>query len=69
MSRSDNTAWQRDLGGLEKRWQTWSLPRGTGRELRRRWQKQQRQKERVALRTGAEPEPARPRHSVHWNYW
>jgi hypothetical protein len=69
VSRSDNTAWQWDLGGLEKNWATWSLPRGTGRDLRRRWQKMQRQRERVALRLGAEPEPTRSRHSVQRDYW
>lgn len=70
MSRSDSTdprqqhdRWMR-LG-----WNSWPLPRGTGRRLRREWQKTQRQRERAALRQGNEPEPSRPRHSVHWNYW
>lgn len=68
MSRSDNTAWtgQRHV---DRRWETWSLPRGTGRWQRRKWQKQQRQAERAALHRGGEPEPTRPRHSVQWDYW
>lgn len=68
MSRSDNTPWtgQRHL---DRCWETRSLPRGTGRWLRRKWQKQQRQAQQAALHQHTEPEPARPRHSVHWNYW
>ena len=69
MSRSDNTAWKPGMDGLERHWATFSMPRGTGRWLRRDWQKIQRQQERLALRRGDEPAPARPRHSVHWNYW
>jgi hypothetical protein len=68
MSRSDGTD-KRNVTGLEHRWQTWSLPAGTGRYLRRKWQKRQRQAERAALHQGREPEPARPRHSVNYDFW
>lgn len=69
VSRSDNTAWRPGLSGLERHWATFSLPRGTGRYLRRQWAKQQRQRARAALRRAEEPEPSRPRHSVIWDYW
>jgi hypothetical protein len=69
MARSDNTEWKPGMTGLAKHWATFSMPRGTGRYLRRRWQKQQRQRERGALRRGAEPEPSRPRGSVRYDYW
>lgn len=69
MSRSDNTAWKPGMHGLERHWASFSMPRGTGRWLRRQEAKAQRQRSRTALRQGAEPEPYRPRHSVIWNYW
>ena len=68
MSRSDNTD-KLGLTGLEHKWQTWSFHRGTGRDLRRRWQKRQRQRERAALHAGREPEPIRTRGSVKYDYW
>ena len=69
MSRSDNTAWKPGMNGLERHWATFSMPRGTGRWLRRQEAKAQRQRARSALRREEEPEPYRPRHSVIWNYW
>jgi len=63
VSRSDNT------GKRNVKWHTWSLPRGTGRYLRRKWQKRQRRAGRAALRQQEEPEPVRPRHSVRYDYW
>jgi hypothetical protein len=68
VSRSDKD-WKPGMGGLERHWATFTLPRGTGRYLRRRWNKRQRQAERAALRREAEPEPVRTRHSVHYDYW
>jgi hypothetical protein len=71
MSRSDGTPWRASWRDSEasKHWEMWSLPRGTGRVLRRQWSKRQRQVERAALRRGREPEPSRGRHSVHYDYW
>jgi len=73
MSRSDNTARPEDgqVGqrGLQKKWATFSLPRGTGRYLRRKWNKQQRARQHAALLRQEEPEPTRPRHSVRRDYW
>jgi len=71
VSRGDNTPWRpRRLDGpWGHRWDSWSLPGGTGRQLRRDWQKVQRHREREALRRMEEPEPARPRHSVIYDYW
>ena len=68
VSRTDKDD-KRSVTGLEHKWQAWSLPRGTGRYLRRQWQKRQRQAGRAELRPGREPEPARPRHSVTHDYW
>lgn len=70
MSRSDSTQpYRLRSTDMERRAATFSLPRKTGSYLRRQWQKGQRQAEREALRMLEEPEPARPRHSVIWNYW
>ena len=73
MSRSDNTARAQDgeVGqrGLQKTWATFSLPRRTGRYLRRKWNKQQRGQARAALSRQEEPEPTRPRHGVNYDYW
>jgi hypothetical protein len=71
MARSDGTPWRAAWRDSEaaKHWEMWSLPRGEGRYLRRQWNKQQRQREHTALRRGTEPEPARTRHSVIYNYW
>jgi hypothetical protein len=66
MARSDNTEWHRSS---PPSWKWWQFREGAGRDLRRRWQKQQRQRERQALQRGDEPEPARPRHSVQHDYW
>ena len=70
MSRTDNTdPRQQRERWMKLGWQSWPIPARTGRKLRRDWQKQQRQQERMALQRGQEPAPARPRHSVHWNFW
>ena len=68
MSRSDNTPWRAGRP-YDPHWMWWGLPRGTGRYLRRQWNKRQRQREHAALRDGVEPEPARSRHSVLYDYW
>jgi hypothetical protein len=74
MARSDNTAWRQHrvdprLNPLARKWESWSLPRGRGRELRRQWNKTQRHREREALARREEPEPTRTRHSVIYDYW
>lgn len=72
MSHSDNTPWQpcRPDGPWENDpYAARLLPRGVGREMRRRWHKAQRGRARVALQRHEEPEPARPRHSVIYDYW
>jgi hypothetical protein len=66
VSRSDNTEWHREQ---PPSWRWWQFQRGAGRDLRRRWQKQQRQQQKVALRQMDEPEPTRPRGSVKYDYW
>lgn len=66
MSRSDNTEWHREYTPY---WAQWGLPRGAGRYLRRRWNKQQRMRARTALRHQEEAEPSRGRHSVLYDYW
>jgi hypothetical protein len=66
MSRSDNTEWHR---AQPPGWRWWQFTRGQGRDLRRRWQKSQRQRERTALRQTEEPEPTRTRGSVKYDYW
>jgi len=47
----------------------WGLPRRTGSELRQAWWKRERRKARAALSASGEPAPARPRHSVRYDYW
>lgn len=66
MSRSDSTEWHREY---VQYWKQWGLPRGTGRHLRRQWNKRQRQASRGALMRETEPEPTRTRHSVLYDYW
>ena len=66
MSRSRNTAWHRKP---PPNWTFWQFRRGTGRYLRRQWEKAQRQQARAALAEMEVPQPARPRHSAHYGYW
>jgi len=66
MSRSDNTEWHR---ASPPNWKWWQFPPGAGRNLRRQWNKQQRQRERQALHRDEQPEPVRTRHSVQHDYW
>lgn len=72
MARSDNTAWCEapdGTRGLMRKWTSRSMPAGTGRYLRRKWNKQQRHAERIALARQLEPEPVRPRHGVGRDCW
>ena len=66
VSRSDNTEWHWEAA---PNWRFWPFRRGQGRGLRREWQKRQRQRERAALRNAEQPEPARTRGSVKYDYW
>ncbi len=69
MSRSDNTDKCAGARPWSHKWQTWSLPRGYGQELRRHWNKKQRARERDALSRQEEPEPSYPRGTVKYDYW
>jgi hypothetical protein len=73
VSRSDNTPWRpyRPAGPWHggDGWNRWPLPARTGRQLRRAWHKQQRHHTHTRLGHREEPEPARLRHSVIYNYW
>lgn len=75
MSRTDNTMpfriQKEDRNDDRRRYPPhWGgIYKGIGRNYLRKWWRAERNKVKITLKKGIEPEPTRPRNFCKWDYW